>query len=81
MAGKRKCLSIKEKIDTINESKKGGLSTRKICWKVWSGQHKEEIRKVYRKKVTTLNKNEDFVTAKQRISVLFCAKYYIMQRA
>lgn len=30
MAGKRNHLSIKEKIDVINKSKKNGLSTRKL---------------------------------------------------
>jgi hypothetical protein len=56
MAGKRKRLSVKEKIDIIDESEKSGLSTRKLAEKFKVGktqvtmllQNKEEIKKFYR---------------------------------
>lgn len=56
MAGKRKRLSIKEKIDIIDESEKSGLSTRKLAEKFKVGktqvtillQNKEEVRNLYR---------------------------------
>lgn len=56
MSGKRKRLSIKEKIEIIDESEKSGSSTRKLAEKFRVGktqvttllQNKEEVRKLYR---------------------------------
>lgn len=55
MAEKRKRLSIKEKMDIINESEKSGISTRKLAEKFKVGktqvtmllQNKDEVRKLF----------------------------------
>lgn len=66
MAGKRKRLSIKEKMDIINESEKSGLSTRKLAEKFKVGktqvtmllQNKEEIRSMFQEGVNTDQKRK-----------------------